>query len=390
MSMSELKSPAIQNWLGNLAESTQLVQDNYFKCFMKWVRASGPEPFRDMTPDEILEYQKPQEYEILDKLVKPYVRQARGTYNTKNSRYNNIRSFFAHNRKELPKDKTFKIRPELEAIKGTLTAQEIRDNILACNPMYQAVFLSMFQSAMDQEGFTYWNTNGYDSLMQQLEENKQIIKIDLPGRKGKKNIAPFYTFIGRDAIAAIKTWLKHRDELVRVGKISKDNKTIFVTKHLKAPPKRSMREYWLSHLRKLGIVEPIKRGTKATKTGKGLHEMRDVWRSLWDNSSAKHVVAEYLMGHQIDRLEYNKSFRDTARYEAEYKKALPYFELLTGGDAYNLVDKSEVDRQRDRIKELEVKVEDLKVMLVEARADQVVAAGLEARLDMIEKRLNEK
>jgi len=73
--------------------------------------------------------------------------------------------------------------------------------------------------------------------------------------------------------------------------------------------KNAISLYWIRHLRKIGVVGPKTRD-KSNKTGKSPHEVRDVFRSLWEKSSAKGSVAEFLMGHKVDPLEYNKAFRD--------------------------------------------------------------------------------
>ena len=385
--MTEMKGLTVQNWLSNLAPSTQLVQGNYFKNFMNWNMLHGGK-FKDYTPDQLIEYQaEKRDYELLDKLIKPYVRQAKGTFNTKNSRYTNIRSFFAHNRAELPKDKQFKIRPEYEPIRGSLTVNEIRLALLSCNSVYQAVFFSMFQSAMDQETFCYWNANGWDSLHEQLDQD--IIQIELPGRKSYKNIAPYYSFIGRDAIKAIKEWLELRKKKVREGKIPEDSKVIFCDKYGKAMNKRTMREYWLSHLRKIGLAPLNIVGKRQTKTGKGLHEMRDVFRSLWSKSSASHIVCEYSMGHKIDKLEYDKSFRDVEFYRSEYALAEPFFNLMSAGEAFGRVEKKELDQlrieQQNKIEDLENQITDIMAILrkpttIDALYDDHQADGIKNKV----------
>jgi len=333
----------VKQWLGRLAKATAYVQINLFKAWMKWLYENGGQ-FSEYNPDQLVEYQKEhQGYDILDK-AQQYVIDTPGTFHTKSTRYNNIRSFFMHNRAALPKDPGFNINPELEPIQGTLTPEEIKLNILSSNALYQAVYLSMFQSAMDQEMLTYWNLNGYDNLVKQLRNDPDVLQIYLPGRKKNRNKKPFYSFIGRDAIEAIKNWLKHRPA---------DASAIFVNQYGRPITKNAMRQYWVKHLRRLNIVDPIVKGTKATKTGKGLHEMRDVFRSLWSKSPAGHVVAEYCMGHSIDKLNYDKSFRDVDFYQEEYMKATPYLNLISSGSAFGRVEKTELDKLRTEVQQLE-------------------------------------
>ena len=58
--------------------------------------------------------------------------------------------------------------------------------------------------------FTYWNEHGWAKLNEDLKSAPKVIRLDLPGRKSAKFEEPYYTFIGPDAIQAIKNWLSHR------------------------------------------------------------------------------------------------------------------------------------------------------------------------------------
>jgi integrase len=248
-----------------------------------------------------------------------------------------------HNRAELPRDPSFTIRSETPRVRGRLTVPQIRDVILSANPCHQAVFLAMFQGGMGLGELIYWNTHGWPALREALRDDPQVIKIDLPGRKRRKNDRLFYTFLGPDAIAAIRAWLPHRPEEVTA---------IFTSNRGTPLTKSGLHAYWIRHLRKLGLTGAPKTGDRGHRTGRNPHELRDNFRSQWSKSPASHVVAEFLLGHQIDKLGYDKSWRDTAYYEQEYKKALPWLEIMSSGVPYGRVERSEVERLQDEVQGL--------------------------------------
>ena len=162
-----------------------------------------------MNLDELVEYQtraneegNGNRFKILD-LIQDYINSKNTLrYNSKVRYYSLLRSFFANNRADLPPDKGYTISSDIPQVEEKLTVEEVRSMILSSKPVYQAILTSMFMSAMDQEMYKYWNLNGWPSLKKQLDEKTQIVKIDLPGRKRKKNKVPFYTFISGDALEA--------------------------------------------------------------------------------------------------------------------------------------------------------------------------------------------
>ena len=373
----ELKEyPSVERWLDRLAPSTADVNLRIFRMWVSWVRVNGSK-FAEMSPDEWVEYQKSADngsvYDVLDTLVGPYISQKEGTHSYLGKTIGTLRSFFLHNRAELPSDVGFKIRPSKAKVLGSLTIEEIMKVIYSSNPLYQAVFTSMFMGGMDEASFVYWNLNGYNSLMKQLGEykngNRMGIKVDIPGRKASKNIENFYTFIGRDAIDMILNYLPLRDP-----KDNPDEEAIFLTKQGGPVTKNAVYQYWYSHVKKLGLLPEDRE--HGERTGKNPHEMRDVFRSRWRISGVDVEVAEFFLGHDIDKLGYDKSpdyFPEW--YEDQYNIAQPWLNILS--EDPQKVSRREVDTQRTRIQELETQIERL-------------GAGQGSKIDELTRALQEK
>lgn len=332
--MVEFKS--VENWLGRMGDTTARNHRINFWVWMAWMKENGG-AFKDMNPDELVEYQRDaetnrQRYEILD-VAQKYIHGLEGKrLNTAKRYYSMIRSFFAHNRAELPKDPTFIIRSDVEKVRGTLTIEQVRDVIIGSKPLYRAVFLSIFQGGMGLEEFSHWNKDGLDSLTEQLKNSPKLVRIDLPGRKAKKNDNPYHTYIGGDAIKAIRDYLRIRPE---------GGDAIFLNQTGGPVQPKTASMYWNRHLLKLSLIEPTPEKLGAARYGKNIHELRDVFRSQWEMSPAKPSVAEYIMGHQVDPLDYNKAHRNEAWIRGEYLRALPHLQVMSSARPFGLVPISE-------------------------------------------------
>ena len=168
-------------------------------------------------------------------------------------------------------------------MKATLTIQDVRDVILSSNKNYQAIFISMFQSGMDLSTFEYWNRNGWDSLKEQLRRDSGTVRIDLPGRKRRRNKQGYYTLIGYDAINAIKSYLPHRIDEAKFTELEEKRKEwcrkhnkewspkeyvpgwIFYNQQGNPIKKGRVQVYWLKHLTKIGKVTPVQNGNQSTR-----------------------------------------------------------------------------------------------------------------------------
>jgi len=322
---------SVENWLSRLAKTSARNNGYIFRAWIDWMPEHGG-AFKGMTPDELIQFQKEADnshrYEILDVLQR-YVNSLEGMrQSSKTKAYSVVRSFFSHNRAELPRDPTFIIRSDVEKVRGTLTVEEIRDMVLSSSTLYRAIFLSIFQSGMGLEEFSHWNTHGLQSLREQLRGDPEIVRVDLPGRKIRKNKDPYFSFIGLDAINAIRDYLRIRPE---------GGDAIFLSQFRGPVSSKSATVYWGRHLVKLGLIVPTPEKGGAARYGKNMHEIRDVFRSQWEKSPAKASVAEFIMGHVVDPLEYNKAHRDEAWTREQYTLALPMLQIMSSARPFGLV-----------------------------------------------------
>ncbi len=359
---------SVENWIGRLSSSTERQNRSCINRFMTWLAENGG-TFSDYAPDQLVLYQKEadnnHQYEILD-LIQRYVGNLDLRASSKQRQYVGLRSLFAHNRAILPKDPTFTVKSNHLPVEGTLTAEEIRDMILSCNKLYRAVFLCMFQGGMGLDELKHWNHNGLSKLQDALRGNPEVIRVNLSGRKRKKNIKPFYTLIGPDATKALKEWMNVRPP---------HTDFIFTNQHGDPLSGQSIRYYWTRHLEKLGFIQRVRDGKNTHRYGKNPHEIRDVFRSLWEKTPAKGSVAEFMMGHTVDPLFYNKAFRDEDWVMEQYNLALPMLQIMSSDTPFGRVNGKTVTELLERIEQLEKKLR---------RAN-----GMEERLMRIEKALAE-
>ena len=353
----------IDNWVSRLSPSTAKLNRYFLGRWIEWVKAEGGK-FSAMSPDELIAYQRSSDngskYDLLD-VAQRYAQSLTGRFGSKNRVYTAIRSFFAHNRAELPRDPGFTLRADVPRVVGTLTAESLKNLILSCKPVYRAIFLSIFQGGLDLEGFVYWNLGGWAKLREDLKGDPDVIRIDLPGRKRAKNKTSFFTFIGGDAIKAIRDYLPLRPQ---------GAEAIFCDQFKGPIRKGALSFYWDSHLRKIGLIPPG--GKASSRYGLNRHEMRDLFRTSWSKSGASPDVAEFCLQHQIDPMNYNKIFNDPAYMKGQYKKALPHLQIMSSNRPFNLADEEEVDLLRNEIEKLRSghgsEVEKLKQQLRDAQS----------------------
>lgn len=383
-------SPAVKRWLNRLQPISQKPSCNNLINFFDWLVVNGGK-FKEFTPDQLIEYQASasngNRFDILN-TVQDWIIGFDGSRLYKHQKYVAVRSFFIHNRAELPPDKTFKIHGEKRRVAGELKLEEIHKIIQSSNTLYRAIFISAFQGALDIRGIEDWSNTGLEKLRRDLEGKPEIIRIDLPGRK--KNEDPYYTLIGKDAILALRDWMIQRAEIV---KNVEDPGTIFINQQGEPVKRSGISMYWLKHSRKTGLAGKGKAGDTGFRTGKNIHELRDSFRTLWAKTDASAQVGEFLMGHNIDKLGYNKFYLDQGYVEGEYQKAVLRLNILSGPLTAGYVEEEKVKVVQRELEETRAKLaelvrnreQDTREMVLKILAEQKAIEKELGELDKVDK-----
>ncbi|MHA1974807.1 MAG: hypothetical protein ACTSW1_17550 [Candidatus Hodarchaeales archaeon] len=309
---------SVEVWRSRLGETTAYHNVNRLELYLEYLCESEP-GFHGFSPDDLVRFQihasNLDRYLILDTVQRwvdsiPNLRAG-----SKKGYYSSIRSFFMHNRAELPTDPGYRIRSSKPPVKNRLTVDILKQVVLASKPRYQAIFMIMFQAGLDEASFIHWSMNGLESTLQQLRKKPDgPIMIELPGRKHTKNIENFYTFFGYDGVKLLRNYLEKRG--TAPGPIFKVSK-------------KAMIKYWTRQLKRLGYIKQ-KGSSRGNRYGYNLHRLRSLFRSRWRISGVDVELAEFFMGHEIDKLGYDKSpWLNTEWYEDQYIAAQPWLNILS-------------------------------------------------------------
>ena len=154
-------------------------------------------------------------------------------------------------------------------------------------------------------------------------------KIEFPDGR-KQNTGGFYTFIGRDALTAWKTYFEKER-----GYPNENEPAALKTKWVKdrdlALNTDGVRVNYENLIRyKLGLI-PRKKGDKYARYGMNLHEWRDVAKTFVRTMYKKtgfmiegrtidfdNLAIEFFMGHEVDPLQYDKFYEDLEYTRRQY------------------------------------------------------------------------
>ena len=323
---------ALEKWLENhLAESSRPGNRSTLLLFENYVKTLD-EPFK--TLDEMVEFQqnaeKKDRYKIA-RLAVEFSQKRGGTHDAMSTRNGQIRSFFLYHNAALERVST-NFHATHDSVQSLLNEDVLKDLINNSDFKDKAILLTLFQSMMDESRFQIFNKQYAEKLVKHLKEKgvDEPFKIDfLRGRK--RNKKAYDTLIGRDGLEAWRVYFERE----RKGGWPNPGEALALDALGKPISSQALRRTHLYKLRKLGYVKEVRKGKNVGAYGYGLHNLRDLARSILDTIQGTKLnktdpdrdafnanSAEYWMGHTIDPMGYNQMHNlDPTRSPKQYRIA---------------------------------------------------------------------
>ena len=336
-------------------------------CVKRWQERLAPTSFRTYypytvgfckhatrDPDGLIAWGKTAEnkYDVLDQIQQFILTLNGQRYATKRTAYAAVQSFFVHNRVMLPRDPSFKIRSDSAPVERRLTIENLHELIgLSTQPM-RSMLLVKWQGILDTESLIQISETQGEVIVNAIHENGKLLRLSLPGRKKARNLRPFYTFIGQDALESLKDYFERTRGYPRTGEPVWvwQGKATHITKE-------AFGMAWLRLLRKAKLI-PKTQGSPTARYGYNVHNTRDLAISLLNTVPRLNPKCiEFWAGHDIDPLGYNQFYQTQPAYVVEqYKLAEPYLNILSGPQQ---AEAQEVKTLREELEQLKLAVRTL-------------------------------
>lgn len=335
-------------WLGRLAPGCKSSYSATLNGFLRWLQARPSWAKVDVRGLLFRQAEAKDPFELVE-LLEEYVCGREIRSNSKRYIVNVVRSFFLHNRVALPSDRGFKPRSEVPPVRANLTLETVAALVKGADMRDRSLFLVKWQAMLDNERLLWVGRSLADSVVKQMREQVHPVRLDIPSRK--QNQAGFYTYIGKDAVEALrlyfenergwpkpgepiwpkKTW-KGEIQKIQKGKSKLTHKP--VQRRLLEPLTRAaFNKLWIRQLRRIGIIPKKAGGTITTRYGYNPHEMRDVAKSLLHTQAKKDGFdmdcAEFWLGHTVDPLGYDKFMLDQEYVRKQYLIAEKYLNIIS-------------------------------------------------------------
>ena len=206
-----------------------------------------------------------------------------------------VRSFYSayeiyvkmRGRQSLPKPKIENKRMQLNTADIKLLVDHAR------SPRDRAIILTMFQGGMDASTLC---SIKYGDVIKGLESEEQPIKLEL---FRKKTGTDYYTFLGHDAVEAIKAYIHNVESK---GAIFEDNTPLFLKQSNKAKHFEPLYSGLVANMLKKvaiasGLVNDKLNGKKFNPVSP--HALRENFGSIMINKGVPDSIVDFWLGHAV-------------------------------------------------------------------------------------------
>jgi len=243
-----------------------------------------------------------------------------------------------------------------------------------------------FQSGSGRGELIYISHTHNRLVRDEVKKGSRVIRLPMPGRKHSLNRLPYYTFIGDDSTDCLKDMFQKQGY--------KEKPCLFVDQYDRPLSGASLQMYFTAHAMRVGLIKPasppcekcasptnrvrsykmdkqrhvvyvcvscghVQPSPYKPKNIGGIryrvktHELRDLFktechRSLQSGNNFDLSVADFCMGHSIDSNKYDKIMKDRAYTLAEYRKVLPFLNVLSENP--RVVERGELDVEREALR----------------------------------------
>jgi hypothetical protein len=313
-----------------------------------------------VSPKELLirQLQAENPYEIPD-LIQEYVTcHHKLSKATLYHRIGAVLEFLRKNRCQLPPDVTwssFKVESDVPRVQGRLTAEAIRNVIARLPVRWRSLFPVKYQALLDTSRLYWVNLNSAEQIVNQLNEGREIIRVDLPcGRKSKAGdrLGMYFTYFGRDAASDLaryfhdeRGWPERGEPIWVYTRQDYENNGWTHCKQRKVGDPIgviTITEKWIRLLRSTNYT-PKKRDSirgPAARYGYNLHEFRDVAvTELHTHAKSKGLDMDCvkiwcgLLSRQLPpshRFLIDELYKNREYMERQYAIAEPYLNIISG------------------------------------------------------------
>ena len=375
----------VRVWRGRSGEGFEK-QYSLFRKFQEEV-LSNDGTFAGMSLSQLVEWQGNtvgrDRFRLLG-LMQSFVDRMRLRHSSKATYLSWLRSPFMHNHAPLPQDRSFHFRSDLAPVEGKLEFEALRKILFNCNLKYRAVFTMMFAGLMGCGEFVHVNTHHWNTILEAVMKRAGIIRLSLPGRKQTRNKKNFFTMIDTshsDCAKALREYLTILNKLphgclfrnaqgtpLNRGNIQRyflrraissglvkvltpncskcGGETVTRYRFYRGNRKRAC--YICKECSNVDWAFKMNQNLSGNRYGLNPHEMRDVASSRWGMSGADRAVREFLMEHDVSRMDPNKYEKieyQPGFAETEYRKALPWLNVLSCDPLK--VDRTEIDARSE-------------------------------------------